>query len=96
MGKYDTPAIVDYILEHTGEEKLSYIGHSQGTTQLFSALSNDHGNLKEKINLFIALSPVVFLSHTLNSTMRDLSGDIDGLVWLFDYLGIFELFGPEW
>lgn len=32
MGIYDLPAEIDFILEKTGQEKLSYIGHSQGTT----------------------------------------------------------------
>jgi predicted alpha/beta hydrolase len=32
MGKYDLPAQVDYVLKVTGQEKLSYIGHSQGTS----------------------------------------------------------------
>jgi pimeloyl-ACP methyl ester carboxylesterase len=96
MGKYDTPGMIDYILEHTGEKKLSYIAHSQGTTQMFSALSENHGQLNDKVNLFIALSPVVFLQQTKNESIKELIGDIDGLVWLFNYLGIYELFGPEW
>lgn len=28
MGKYDAPAQIDYIRNHTGMDKLSYIGHS--------------------------------------------------------------------
>jgi hypothetical protein len=32
MGLYDVPAEIDYILNVTGYEKLSYIGHSEGTT----------------------------------------------------------------
>jgi len=42
MGKYDIPALVDKIFEITGKdkgEKISYIGHSQGTSQMFSALA---------------------------------------------------------
>ena len=39
MGRFDIPAVVEYILDHTGQEKLSYIGHSQGTTQLFVGLA---------------------------------------------------------
>jgi len=31
MGKYDVPANLDYILDHTGVDKVFYIGHSQGT-----------------------------------------------------------------
>ena len=32
MGKYDVPANIEYILQNTGANKLSYIGHSQGAT----------------------------------------------------------------
>ena len=32
MGKYDLPAMIDYILMQTSTKKLSYIAHSLGTT----------------------------------------------------------------
>jgi pimeloyl-ACP methyl ester carboxylesterase len=32
MGKYDAPAQVDYVRKQTGASKVTYIGHSQGTT----------------------------------------------------------------
>lgn len=32
MGDYDLPASFDYLLKENGNEKLAYIGHSQGTT----------------------------------------------------------------
>jgi len=31
MGKYDTPAFIDFILAKTKQSKLTYVGHSQGT-----------------------------------------------------------------
>jgi lysosomal acid lipase/cholesteryl ester hydrolase len=37
MGLYDTPAEMDYIIANTGLEKINYIGHSQGTTQIMAA-----------------------------------------------------------
>lgn len=39
MGLKDVPAEIDFILESTGQEKLSYVGHSEGTTQMFVGLS---------------------------------------------------------
>ena len=39
MGLYDLPAFVDYVLALIGQEKLSYIGHSEGTTQMFIGAS---------------------------------------------------------
>jgi pimeloyl-ACP methyl ester carboxylesterase len=32
LGKYDLPANIDYVLKATGKDKVSYIGHSQGTS----------------------------------------------------------------
>ena len=32
MGKYDVASFTDYIYEATGNQKLIYFGHSQGTT----------------------------------------------------------------
>ncbi|MEJ1276465.1 hypothetical protein NN561_007370 [Cricetulus griseus] len=32
MAKYDLPATIDFIVQKTGQEKLHYVGHSQGTT----------------------------------------------------------------
>lgn len=39
MGKYDVNGVLDYIIEETGYSKVAYVGHSQGTTQMFYALS---------------------------------------------------------
>jgi pimeloyl-ACP methyl ester carboxylesterase len=32
MAEYDAPAFIDYVLKETKLEKISWIGHSQGTT----------------------------------------------------------------
>ena len=45
MGQYDIPAEIDKILEETGQDKISYIGHSQGTAQMFTALSFNWGDV---------------------------------------------------
>jgi pimeloyl-ACP methyl ester carboxylesterase len=38
MGIYDLPAMIDYVRDQSKQEKVSYIGHSQGTTEMFLAL----------------------------------------------------------
>ena len=30
MGQYDAPAMIDYILETTGQEQIFWVGHSMG------------------------------------------------------------------
>ncbi|KAI8324902.1 alpha/beta-hydrolase [Martensiomyces pterosporus] len=52
----DVPTTVDYILKETGAEKLTYIGFSQGTAQMFMALSRNK-RLNEQVDHFIALAP---------------------------------------
>lgn len=58
LGKYDLPAQINYVLQSTQYEKLTYIGHSQGTTQMYSNLAEANNQMSEKINLFINLAPI--------------------------------------
>ena len=62
MGKYDLPALIDFILEKTQQKSLHYIGHSQGTTQffVFGAL---HPEYHKKIATMHALSPVAYMKN---------------------------------
>mmetsp|Transcript_64086 Transcript_64086/g.88629 ORF Transcript_64086/g.88629 Transcript_64086/m.88629 type:complete len:158 (-) Transcript_64086:187-660(-) len=65
IGDYDVPAAIEFILDQTEMEDLTYIGHSMGTTQMFSALTtaNERQFLKEHVNLFVALGPVVYMEN---------------------------------
>jgi len=67
LAKYDVPANVDYVRKRTGKAKITYIGHSQGTSQMFAALSEKFGQLDQKVDTFIALAPIVNLKSTTNS-----------------------------
>ena len=66
MGDYDLPAQIQFVKTHTGQEKITYIGHSQGTTQMFYALTTKKNQqfLKNSINLFVATAPVTKIKHT--------------------------------
>lgn len=55
---YDIPNSIEYILDHTEQPSLSYIGFSQGTAQAFAALSI-HPKLNQQVNVFIALAPAM-------------------------------------
>jgi len=35
MGVYDIPAVLNFVLTHTGQPDLYYVGHSMGTTMFF-------------------------------------------------------------
>ena len=62
MAEYDDDTMINFILKYTKYEKLSYVGHSEGTMQMFSAASLQLPFTK-KVNLFIALAPVSFIKH---------------------------------
>ena len=38
MGEYDVKANVEFICKLTGQEKINYFGHSQGTAQMFACM----------------------------------------------------------
>ncbi|XP_055281919.1 gastric triacylglycerol lipase [Moschus berezovskii] len=63
MAEYDLPSTIDFILKRTGQEKLHYVGHSQGTTIGFIAFSTNP-TLAEKIKVFYALAPVATVKYT--------------------------------
>ena len=62
MGKYDMPAMIDTIIEKTGQEKVFYIGHSMGTTSLM-VMANDRPEYLEKIHLAHMLAPIAYVDH---------------------------------
>jgi predicted alpha/beta hydrolase len=66
LGKYDLPAMIKYVLNKTENKKLSFVAHSQGTTQMFFALTENE-ELSNSINLFVALGPVVRLHFSHDS-----------------------------
>ncbi|NWH60263.1 LIPM Lipase, partial [Geococcyx californianus] len=64
MAMYDLPAIINYILQETGQEQLYYVAYSQGTTTGLIAFSSIP-ELDHKIKMFFALAPV-----TTNSNVK--------------------------
>jgi len=85
MGKYDIPAMVDYILQKTNHSSLNYIGHSQGCTCLLTAAMSRGNEFSNKISSFIALAPAGFVTHA-TSPLRYITyvaNDIKLVYWLF-------------
>ena len=63
MGDYDAPAQVDFVRSQTKTDKVTYIGHSQGTTQMFYGIAKQEEFWKERLNLYVALAPVTRIDH---------------------------------
>ena len=92
MALYDIPSFYKFILAKTSAVKINYIGHSQGTTQLFAALLDPTTKkfITEKTEKFIALAPVVYLSYG-KSWIIDLLNTIKKtVVNIVHYIGIYD------
>lgn len=81
MALYDVPANIKYVLQVTGQASLSYVGHSQGTSQMFAALSDPKTKdyVNSKVNVLIALAPIVYLANQeslLLNTIKHFKGPI--------------------
>eukprot|EP00050_Salpingoeca_kvevrii_P015736 m.49580 g.49580 ORF g.49580 m.49580 type:complete len:341 (-) comp6487_c0_seq3:431-1453(-) len=72
MARIDVPEVIKHILSTTGQQSLAYVGHSQGTAQMFAALSQ-HYVPSESINVFVALAPVAYVGHVTNILLKYLS-----------------------
>lgn len=62
MADFDIPSAIPFVLQQTNKQKLTYIGHSQGTLQMFAHLSSDP-TFMQYLNIFIALAPVGTVRH---------------------------------
>ena len=80
LGLKDVPAFIDHILAETGLPNLSYIGHSQGTTQFILGASLNPTYFKEKVNVFIALAPVASTANIKQKELVDLANRINLIV----------------
>uniref|UniRef100_A0A8B9H8X7 Lipase n=1 Tax=Astyanax mexicanus TaxID=7994 RepID=A0A8B9H8X7_ASTMX len=79
MANKDLPAVINFITKTTAEEKIFYVGHSQGTTIAFMAFST-MPLLASKIKMFFALAPVATVAFT-SSPMGKLSVLPEALIW---------------
>eukprot|EP00928_Gymnodinium_smaydae_P060929 TRINITY_DN4489_c0_g1_i2.p1 TRINITY_DN4489_c0_g1~~TRINITY_DN4489_c0_g1_i2.p1 ORF type:complete len:295 (+),score=60.33 TRINITY_DN4489_c0_g1_i2:606-1490(+) len=66
MARFDIPALLNTILANSpGYDKVGYVGHSQGTMQLFIAATEPELStwVSERISVFVALSPVAMVGN---------------------------------
>lgn len=62
---YDVPAVIDYILEETGNEKLHFVSHSVGSKTFMSALTL-RPEYNDKVAVGIMMGPAGFMTHMFN------------------------------
>jgi len=62
FASHDVPATVSHIRAASGADRVGYVGHSQGTIQMFAALSSGSIDARH-IAFFGAMGPVIVASH---------------------------------
>ena len=60
MGLYDIPACVDKMLEVTGKPKVTLIGYSQGSAQMYYGLAKKQDYFAARVHRFIALGSCIY------------------------------------
>lgn len=94
MIAFDLPAMLDYALSMTQQEKLFYVGHSQGTLMLFALLS-ERPEYNSKIQLFSALGPVTTVTY-MTSPVRLLAPFAKDANLLFRLFGVYDFLPSNW
>lgn len=81
IARIDIPAVLTYILTHTGVDSLSYIGFSQGTAAAFAAFSTN-AEIAKRVNIFCAMGPATALKGFSNSVVDALTRSSPHIVYL--------------
>jgi len=66
MAAFDVPTMINYVTGNTGSSSVGWVGHSEGTIQMFAASSDAYksdflSDAISKVNLFVALAPVAYV-----------------------------------
>ncbi|KAM0735585.1 Lipase 3 [Formica fusca] len=93
IGIYDLPAMIDYILETTGQEKLFYLGHSQGTTSFF-VMATELPEYQDKIKAMFAMAPIAYCGRMKSPFMQLLAQFSNTIDIMWSLIGIHE-FNPS-
>ena len=95
MGTKDLPAFIDFVTNKTGLESISYVGHSEGTTQFFLGASLLPDYFREKINLSILLAPVAKTTHIPINSIQDAAPHVYEIQKALDLIGMYNLIPPQ-
>ncbi|XP_013188727.1 lipase 1 [Amyelois transitella] len=93
IGMLDVAAMIDYVLEVTGEEKLHYVGHSQGGTA-FLVLNSMRPEYNEKFTSVHLLAGVGYMNHFPNAQLRTTALMTDIIYKTALATGFVEVFPP--
>jgi hypothetical protein len=87
MADYDLPAVFTYVNSIT-QQKVHYIGHSQGTIQMHIALSKRNPVVESLMDKYFGFGPVAFVKNAKSHILTLL--DHSELIAWFHLRGIHE------
>jgi hypothetical protein len=94
MAEFDLPTNLEYIHTVTQKAKIDYMGHSQGSTQMFAALATREPTVEKYLRNFIALGPAAYIYHQSSPVMTLLAES--KLKDLLVFLKVNEFLGESW
>ncbi|XP_072757128.1 lipase 3-like isoform X2 [Anoplolepis gracilipes] len=89
IGTRDLPVMIDYILKTTDQQKLFYLGHSQGTTNFF-VMTTEMPEYQNKIQAMFAMAPVAYCGRMPSLLMRFFSSFRNSVMMLMNIFGVYE------
>ena len=84
MGMYDDRANISAMKEATGQDKIFYIGYSQGTIQMFNGLIKKGKDISDSLHSYVALAPCTVAGDSGAS-----EEDLAGTLFKLDGMGIY-------
>ena len=88
--EYDLPTMINYVKSRTGIEKVSYIGHSQGTTIFFMLAMHNPTFAESSIDKYVALGTVPNIAYT-HFTPIEIMDKIAGILKAVNIFNTFTL-----
>ena len=65
LGSIDLPEMLEYVMSHTGQEDILYVGHSMGTTTLM-VMANTRPDMMKHIKLANLFAPIAYVGHMIS------------------------------
>lgn len=94
MGTKDLPSSIDYILNTTKENVLTYVGYSQGST-IFLVMCSKRPEYNSKIKHSILLAPVAWIHNAKFPFMDSIVNGLKPWTYLIDQLSLYEIFSSN-
>lgn len=69
IGHIDIATMMDFVTSKTGQKKMHYVGHSQGTTSFF-VLASKRPEYNDRVITAHALAPIAFMSNLKSPAVR--------------------------